>query len=327
MNYIQNSPEILVDFLNYMQAIKGRSEKTVNEYFLDLRNFLRYQKMIKTETDRPLREISINDIDITFIKSITLSDIYSYLTYLAREREVRQNSKNTDYGISGLSRSRKASAIRSFYKYLHEKAGLLDENLAARLDMPKSRKKLAKHLTLDESVNLLKNINSDKNTQRDHCIITIFLNCGLRVSELVGINLDDIRQDYIRVLGKGDKERIVYINQACKNAIDEYLQMRPKEGLADPRAMFISRKSKRISASTVKWLVKKHLANAGLDTKALSTHKLRHTAATLMYQNGVDLRTLQEILGHENLNTTQIYTHIDNKSKKEAADKNPLSDL
>ena len=327
MNYIQNSPEILVDFLNYMQAIKGRSEKTVNEYFLDLRNFLRYQKMIKTETNQPLREISINDLDIAFIKSITLSDIYSYLTYLAREREVRQNSKNTDYGISGLSRSRKASAIRSFYKYLHEKAGLLDENLAARLDMPKSRKKLAKHLTLDESVNLLKNISSDKNTLRDHCIITIFLNCGLRVSELVGINLDDIRQDYIRVLGKGDKERIVYINQACKNAIDEYLQVRPKEGLADPRAMFISRKSQRISASTVKWLVKKHLANAGLDTKVLSTHKLRHTAATLMYQNGVDLRTLQEILGHENLNTTQIYTHIDNKSKKEAADKNPLSDL
>lgn len=316
-------PPVLRDFLSYHETIKSHSLLTVNEYYLDLRNFFRYIKMIKSKTpdDMPLEDIKISDVDIELIRSVTLSDVYDYLSYLSRERPVHGNSAHTEYGISPTSRARKIAAIRSFYKYLVNKAHLMEENPVQDLDAPRMRRTLPRYLSLDESKRLLSSVRG-RNAVRDYCILTLFLNCGLRISELVGLNLGDIKEDQIRVLGKGNKERILFINDACRDAIDDYLAIRP-ESIGQP-ALFITVSGNRISTAAVHKLIKKHLLDAGIDAGKYSAHKLRHTAATLMLQNGVDVRTLQEVLGHENLNTTQIYTHVDNENLRIAAQANPL---
>ena len=229
-------------------------------------------------------------------------------------------------GIENKSISRKLSTLRSFYKYLCEKVYLVDVNPTANLESIKTKKSLPKYLTLNESIELLNSIDGS-HKERDYCIITLFLNCGLRVSELAALNLGDVNDEFIRILGKGNKERIVYLNKACKDAIDNYLTVRIKPNASSANALFISQKGNRINVQTVKWLVKKHLQAAGLGGKNMSVHKLRHTAATLMYQNGVDVRALQEVLGHENLDTTKIYTHVTNENLKDAARKNPLSEI
>ena len=228
-----------------------------------------------------------------------------------------------EYGLKASSRARKVSTIRSFYKYLTNKAKLIDVNPLQDIDSPKVPKTLPRYLTLDEAQQLLQSVDG-KNKERDYCILCIFLNCGLRISEIVGLNLQDIREDQIRVFGKGSKERIVYINSAVANALNDYLQVRKNIAAIDRNALFLSNRRERISRETIHAMVKKYLKKAGLDADKYSAHKLRHTAATLMLQNGVDVRTLQELLGHENLNTTQIYTHIDNTSLKIAAEANPL---
>ena len=333
LTYIMNdyrleSPPILRDFLSYHETIKAHSQKTVDEYFLDLRNFFRYLKQSRDPSLRglPLNEISIMDVDLDFVKKVTLTDIYAYMTYLSRDRVLHQNSDVSDYGLNAASRARKIATIRSFYNYLVNKAHLLDTNPCKDLDSPKIKKSLPKYLTLDESVQLLQSVDG-QNRERDYCIICLFLNCGLRISEIVGLNIGDVRRDSLRVLGKGNKERIVYMGASCRKAIDEYLVERNKIVLSDNRALFGSRDKNRISVTAVHRLVKKHLLESGLDASQFSAHKLRHTAATLMLANGVDLKTLQEVLGHENLNTTQIYTHIENTDKKIAAEANPLSKL
>lgn len=326
IDYRTESPEILRDFLSYHETIKGHSRKTVDEYFLDLRNFFRYIKIIKGKAPRTakLDEISIMDVDIDLIKTITLTDIYEYLSYLSRDRACHGNSENTYYGLNNASRARKVATLRSFYKYLTIKVHLLDENPIKDLDSPKIKKTLPKYLSLDESINLLNSVDG-RFRERDYCILTLFLNCGLRISELIGLNISDIQEDSIRVLGKGCKVRIVYMNDACKDSIDAYLAVRHKVTGRDRDALFLSSRDSRISKSTVHSLVKKYLAEAGLDSTQYSAHKLRHTAATLMLQNGVDVRTLQEVLGHEHLNTTEIYTHIDNEDLRVAARANPLA--
>ena len=271
-------------------------------------------------------QIDIRDIGIEFIRSITLTDVYSYLAYLSRERPQRPNSEKSSKGLSAASRARKVATLRSFFNYLCNKVHLLQENPIQDIDSPKIRKTLPRYLTLDECVQLLEGVDGP-NRERDLCILTLFLNCGLRISELIGLNRSDIQDDALRVLGKGDKVRIVYLNQACKNALAAYLQVRPVVGGKDQDALFVSRNRQRISLATVHSLVKKHLADAGLDSQRYSSHKLRHTAATLMLQNGVDVKAVQEVLGHEHLNTTEIYTHIDNESLRIAAKANPLSHI
>ena len=271
-------------------------------------------------------QIDIRDIGIEFIRSITLTDVYSYLAYLSRERPQRPNSEKSSKGLSAASRARKVATLRSFFNYLCNKVHLLQENPIQDIDSPKIRKTLPRYLTLDECVQLLEGVDGP-NRERDLCILTLFLNCGLRISELIGLNRSDIQDDALRVLGKGDKVRIVYLNQACKNALAAYLQVRPVVGGKDQDALFVSRNRQRISRATVHSLVKKHLADAGLDSQRYSSHKLRHTAATLMLQNGVDVKAVQEVLGHEHLNTTEIYTHIDNESLRIAAKANPLSHI
>lgn len=309
------SPKLLRDFLTYHETIQGHSPKTVDEYYLDLRTFFRYLKLDKGLVcrDTPFEEIEIDDLSLALVGSVTLTDVYSFMNFLSRDR-----------GLGAPARARKISAIRSFYKYLTVKAKLLPENPVQELDSPRLKKALPRYLTLEQSVQLLESIQG-ANQERDFCIMTLFLNCGLRISELIGLNVQDIQDNQLRVLGKGNKERMLFLNDACMEAIAAWLEVRSYRGCADPNALFISSQSrKRISKSAVEKLVKKHLLAAGLDSK-YSPHKLRHTAATLMLQNGVDVRTLQEVLGHDNLNTTQIYTHVDNANLRAAAQANPLS--
>lgn len=321
-----DAPQVLRDFLIYHETIRGHSKATVDEYYLDLRTFFRFLKLSRGLVPRTaeLEEISISDVDVPFVAAVTLTEVYDFLAYLSRDRVKQANSPEPEYGLSAASRARKIAAIRSFFKYLTVKAKLLDENPVQDLDSPKIPKTLPRYLTLEESQRLLLAVDG-KNKERDYCILCIFLNCGLRISELVGLNISDYRGENLRVVGKGNKERTVYLNDACRDAIDNYLAVRKL--LVPPRvtAMFLSNRRTRISCDSVQVMVKKNLTKAGLDASLYSTHKLRHTAATLMLQNGVDVRTLQEVLGHENLNTTQIYTHVDNAELRTAADANPLS--
>jgi len=326
MNFITDAPPILREFLTYHETIQSHSRKTVDEYFLDLRNFFRYIKLLKGKisSDTPFEEISILDVDLELVRSITLSDVYSYMNYLGRERPRRRNSADSGVGLSPAARARKVASIRSFYKYLTNKAKVLTENPMQDLDSPRLKKSLPRYLDLNESVNLLTSVDGVNQT-RDYCILSLFLNCGLRISELVGLNVTDIRGEQLRVLGKGNKERMIFLNDACQQALDDWLVERSGMGLIDKNALFVTRQNhKRITTAAVHKLVKKHLSAAGLDSTQYSSHKLRHTAATLMLQNGVDVRTLQEVLGHDHLNTTQIYTHVDNEDLRTAARANPL---
>lgn len=318
-NLHQDAPYFLKDFITYMEAIRGKSKNTVSEYFFDLRTFLRYMKVLHMDASLDeFESIDITDISIDFMKTITLHDLYEFLAYASSERLNNANS-----------RARKVAALRSFFKYLHVKAKLTPDNPAKDLDSPKIPKSLPKYLTLDESRALLSNIDGHDKL-RDYAIITLFLNCGMRLSELAGINLKDIKDDKLTVIGKGNKERVIYLNKACVKALDDYIKNeRPVEGIKHPHqnALFISRNKCRLSVKTIQHLVKKHLNAAGLDDTKYSVHKLRHTAATLMYQHGhVDVRVLQEILGHTNLATTQIYTHLDSEQLRHAADSNPLAE-
>ena len=326
MDYRLDSPQLLLDFLSYHETIKAHSQRTVDEYYLDMRNFFRYLKQSRDPAlaDKRLDEIDIRDVDLPFIASITLTDIYGYLTYLSRDRLQHQNSEISNKGLSPASRARKLATIRSFFNYLCNKRHLLEENPCKDIDSPKQMKSLPRYLTLEDSLSLLDAVDG-KHKERDFCIITLFLNCGLRISELISLNLSDIQDDAMRVLGKGNKVRVVYLNDACKDALARYLAVRHPISGKDRDALFLSERDQRISRAMVHSLVKKHLAMAGLDSTQYSSHKLRHTAATLMLQNGVDVKAVQEVLGHEHLNTTEIYTHIDNESLRVAAKANPLS--
>lgn len=314
---MDEAPQILRDFLNYMETIKGKSVNTIKEYYYDLRLFLRFLKIHRNLAKADdFDAIDISDVSIELIKSVTLSDLYSYMSFLSRERD-----------NSASSRARKVASLKSFFNYLTTKAKLLDYNPASELESPKILKRLPRYLNIEESKRLLNSIEGE-HRERDYAIITLFLNCGLRLSELVGINLNKLRGDTLTVIGKGGKERTIYLNNACKKALDAYLRVRPVEGVIDRNALFLSERKKRISNKTVQYIVKKYIKNAGLDPERYSTHKLRHTAATLMYKHGhVDIRALQAILGHESISTTEIYTHIDNQQLRKAVDSNPLADM
>lgn len=328
MKKYTDCPQILRDFLTYHETIKGQSQKTISEYYLDLRMFLRFIRLMRSDMPihTPLDDISIMDVDQNFVSQITTSDIFDFLSYLANDRVINPDSPAPDYGISPTARARKLSAIKSFYKYLTVRTKQLTENPVADMEYPKLRKSLPKYLSLEQSSALLQAV-SGPNEKRDYAILMLFLNCGIRRSELVGLNLSDVYEDRIRVVGKGNKERFVYFGSACRKAIDAYLPLRQKKTLTDNRALFGSRDGNRISVTAVHRLVKKALLQAGLDATQFSAHKLRHTAATMMLSGGVDVKTVQEVLGHENLNTTQIYTHIENTELKVAAEANPISKL
>lgn len=327
MNY-RDCPQILREFLSYHETIKAQSPKTISEYYLDLRMFLRFIKLMREELpyQTDLDTIDIRDVDLVFVGSITSTDVYDFLSYLANDREIRPESATPEHGLGAAARARKLSAIKSFYKYLTVRTRQLETNPVKDMEFPKLRKSLPRYLTLEESTRLLQAVQGP-NATRDFAILMVFLNCGIRRSELVGLNLTDVYEDRIRVIGKGNKERIVYMGTPCRKAIEAYIVERNKIVLSDNRALFGSRDKNRISVTAVHRLVKKHLLAAGLDATQFSAHKLRHTAATLMLSGGVDVKTVQEVLGHENLNTTQIYTHIENTELKMASAANPISKL
>ena len=314
----EESPEILIKFLSYLQTVKNKSVGTVYNYFCDLRIFFRYLKVKKYKlgTIESFDEISILDINEDILKNINLTDIYEYMNYLL---ESRQNQSR--------ARSRKVSSLRTFFKFVTYNLNILEHNPVEHLEVAKKSKTLPKFLSLEQSQKLLETISnsSSKFKERDYCIVLFFLNCGMRLSELVNINLRDINDDNIlKLKGKGNKERIIYLNNSCVSALNRYLEIRPKSGLTDKNALFISRQNNRMSPQTVQLLVNKYLQKSGLF--GLSVHKLRHTAATLMYQHGkVDIRILKDILGHESLSTTEIYTHTANEQIQKALESNPLS--
>lgn len=320
MNQAQlaESPPLLKEFLGYMETIKGKSPKTVQEYFFDLRTFFRFMKMKKNliSADMEFSEIPVDDITIEFLAAVTLTDVYEFMNFVTTERD----NKNA-------ARARKSASLRAFFRYLTNKTHQLSENPVQELETPKQKKSLPKYLTLEQSIDLLNAVDGPYQ-ERDYCILTLFLNCGLRLAELVGLNLSDIRPDHtMRVIGKGNKERIVYLNAACQEALERYLKARPNPvSVMDNKALFISHLNKRLGRQAVQNIVQKYLKKIGLDGQGYSVHKLRHTAATLMYQHGnVDVRVLKDILGHQNLGTTEIYTHLSSKQMEDAADANPLS--
>ena len=318
------NPDFLNSFLDYNVTILNKSPNSIKEYNYDLINFLKYLKIhFKLTEEKDWTKITINDISIETIKKIKLEDIHSYISYMA-----------TELKSTPATRARKISTIRIFFNYLCNKAKLIENNPAQNLETPKLGKRIPKYLTLDESKKLLEvtNDNEARNNERDYAIITLFLNCGMRLSELVNINIPDINFSdcKLNVVGKGNKERTIYLNNACMNAINGYLIARPKEGIKynSKDALFLSERRERISNRTVQSIVKKELLKAGLDINKYSTHKLRHTAATLMYQYGnVDIRALQELLGHESISTTEIYTHVDSSQVRNAVENNPLANF
>lgn len=304
------------DFLIYMETILNKSPNTIHEYFYDLQIFFRFmsikKKLVNEKT--PFDEITINNFPIEILASVNLTDLYSYLNYVLKDRKDQ-----------APTRARKVASLRSFFKYAQTKSNVIKINPTTELDSPKSTKKLPRYLNLDESKSLLNSVEGS-NKERDLCMITLFLNCGMRLSELVGIDIKDINEDTLIVTGKGDKERTIYLNDSCLRTISDYLSVRPYT--ENEPALFLSTRKKRISPKTVQYTVKKYITMANLDPQKYSTHKLRHTAATLMYNIGnVDIRALQEILGHESVATTEIYTHVNNARLKEAVNKNPLANF
>lgn len=318
MKAIYDVPEPLSSFLMYIENIQGKSQKTAQSYFYDLRAFYKFLKIkfgdISPETE--FEQIDIADVDLSLIKKVDLNLIYEYMNFLNRSR-----------GNSPSSRARKIASLRSYFKYLY-KSGIIPENPTAELETIKLRKRLPTYFTLEDSLALLSEIDG-KNAKRDYCIITLFLNCGMRLAELCGINLTDIRGDKLTVVGKGNKERTVYLNEACLAALDDYIELRKTltATASDKNALFLSARHRRISRRTVQHIVETNVKRLGLDPHKYTTHKLRHTAATLMYQAGVDIRALQEILGHEQLSTTEIYTHLSNEQLQQAVSANPLSSV
>lgn len=337
-NKYDNAPALLKDYIVYLQLVKNRSELTVLNYYTDLRTFFRFFKIKNgraSSNPDDFTSIDISDITEADIKSVDLMLAQDFLIYTKNEKDNQPKA-----------RYRKGVALRQFFKYLTNNKGIFEVNPLANLELPSPKAALPKYLTLDESVSLLENVNTPY-TKRDYCIITFFLNCGIRLSELVGINIHDVRNGKdsdgnefwtLKVLGKGNKERIVYLNDACIAAYNDYLNLSETDNekraelgnrdmTAKTNALFLSRRGTRISNRRVQQVVEECLKANGLDNRGLSVHKLRHTAATLMYQNGVDVRVLKEVLGHENLNTTQIYTHISNEQMKNAINRNPLAEV
>lgn len=331
----ENNPEFLNDFLAYSLTILNKSQNTIKEYNYDLAHFLKYitfkYKLTDVKDEEFIKTIKINCFDLQTLERIKLPDIHSFLAYL-----------KTCYNSKPATLARKTASIKVFFNYMCNKTKKISQNPAQDLETPKLGKRLPKYLTLEQSKNLLatvsnpvENVNhgNHNNSERNFAMITILLNCGLRLQELININISDIdfENSKLNVIGKGNKERTIYLNKACIKAINKYLAVRPRDEVKfDSRdALFLSEQKRRISRRTVQYIVKEELKNAGIEkASSYSVHKLRHTAATLMYKYGdVDIRALQELLGHESISTTEIYTHVDNEQIRDAVEKNPLANL
>ncbi len=312
---------VLEQYSNYMLAVLGRAELTVTEYKYDIICFFRFWKRDhgKVSKDIPFDEIDISDISVKDIERVTTDDLLVFLIWLNREKN-----------LSNSSRARRIASLKSFFKYCHSKKHLIEDNPAYDLETPKIGKRNPKYLTLEQSTELLKTAYDapTESNERDYCMLTLFLNCGMRLSELRGIDIDDIHDTVLTVIGKGNKERTIYLNKACLDAIEDWMKARANIKIkpSHEKALFVSKRGTRISDDMIQISIKRLMAQAGIDTKVYSVHKLRHTAATLMYKYGhVDIRNLQQILGHQSVSTTQIYTHVDDEQLQQAVESNPLA--
>lgn len=314
-----SNPEFLNNYLVHLKVVRMLSERTINEYYFDTRLFLKYIHKNNINSDAETEDIDIADMSVNEIKNISVKDVYNFIFYVADER---QNDKRTRY--------RKKSALKSFFKYLVRTERIIENDPTREIDMPSPKTALPKFLSLNESMKLLETSNKS-DSLRDYCIITLLLNCGMRLSELTGINIKDIdfTENRIRIIGKGNKERMIYLNNACISALKNYLEIRRDNPKAvDEPALFISNQNKRISKRRVQQIVENTVKASGLDDKGITTHKLRHTAATLMYQYGeADILTLKELLGHSSISTTEIYTHLDSEQVRNAVEGNPLANV
>ena len=314
--YLEDCPYYLNDFLTYLKAVKDRGDRTIEAYYIDIRTFLRYLCIKhRTAKESDFKDIPISDVPIEWVESFSLNEAYLYLVYLS---ENRKNSVTT--------RARKCSALKQFYSYLHKKAALIRSDPMTDLELPRVKQALPKFLTTEQSIQLLCEVDS-KHKARDYCMLMLFLSCGMRLSELVGLDLKDYSKENrtLRLFGKGRKERIVYLNDLCIEALDDYINnYRPQ---IEEQAIFLSAYNKRINKRRVQQIVEEQLKIAGLSNLGITTHKLRHTAATMMYKGGVDTLVLKEVLGHKSISTTEIYTHISNTELQKAAEASPIASM
>ena len=300
-------PDDVVDYLHYLDFVKLRSPRTVNGYYLDLRGFFRYmmQRWQRMADDTPPEEIDLTGITTADIRTITKHDIFDFLDH----------ARSADNGPK--ARARKLSALKGFFNYMCTQVNRLPANPTENISLGSPARALPKYLTRDEAVTLLSNIQSDF-YERDYCILTLFLNCGMRLAELVTIDMGDFRDDTIRIVGKGSKERLVPITDSAITELQAWFKDRSllkiKPGEED--YVFLNRRGHHLTRTMILIMVKKQALMAGI-MKTISPHTLRHSFATALLRGGADLRVIQELLGHADIGTTEIYTHLDDESLRQ----------
>lgn len=318
------APPVVQDFLSYLVGIKNQSRNTAYEYSIDLRAFFEfYLTRHKNAAKDDSRDDAYLHMTIADVQNIDRIDIADYLYYMSNK------------GLAPATRARKLASVRAYFDYMCYKTYRLEDNPCEMVESPAFKRKLPVFLTEEDCLELLEAIRHslDKNTARDYLIITLFMCCGLRIDELVGVNVGDIRPyqesgaDGLQlvVTGKGSKQRTIYLPQLCIEAYHNYADKRPEPKDRREKALFISQKGQRLSHRAIERMVKKYFVKANLDATRLSPHKLRHTAATNMLNANTDIRVIQQALGHETLQTTQIYAHVSNASLREAFLNNSLA--
>jgi integrase/recombinase XerD len=298
----------VTDFLDYCRTIKGLSDESISGYYNDLKMFFDYIKQLKKKniTDR-------------LIKNIELQDLHKFMTYLEK-----------DCGNNARTRCRKVSTLKSYFEYLQNVTKLIISNPSYSLRKPKVPKTKPVAMSIQECEKLLNSLDKDSYFYyRDRCILMIFLQCGLRLSELINIKVSDVQNIRMIINGKGNKERDAFLSESCIKSIDDYLEVRNDEEVSeeDKEYLFLSREKNKISKRAVQSLVKKHMEDAGLDTNKYHTHSTRHTFATIAYDQGADIIKLSELLGHSNVNTSKIYITLKEEELREITNKNPLNKL
>lgn len=295
VDYGKVTPNFIYDFLGYLKIECGLAPNTIYGYFIELRLFFRYtytrhENLLLDEMDK----LDFVTIPMSIVEEIDRKDISSYLNWMAMEKEYGERTRN-----------RALAVLKSFFKYLL-RVEILEKNVMDNFSSSKTRKTLPKYLDSTEVLHLVESVNGEF-WVRDVAIIMLMMSSGLRVSEVHSLNFEDFRQNYVRVLGKGNKERQVYLSKKTIESLEEYLQIRKT---SEENAFFLSRLNKRMAVRSIQHMTKKYLTMIGKSD--YSCHKLRHTAATQMLKQGANLREIQETLGHENINTTEIYTHVTN---------------
>ncbi len=295
-----NLSNLINDYLNYLK-LNEMSNNTISSYRIDLEQLNNYL----TSCD-----IKITDVNVEHLTNFLIKLDNDYIKLKNKQ-------------LSAATKCRKITSIRSFFNYLLDIREIITQNPANKIKMPKIPKRIPKHLSLDDSLNILDNIRGRGVYKlRNLAIMTLFLNVGLRVSEMVNLKVSDVQNNSLVFIGKGNKERSIPLNSACIKAVNKYLEVRPN---VDTDRLFITERNTGFSVGGMQYLVKSHMKKAEINHKKYSTHDLRHTAATLTYNSSKDIRAIQKMLGHTSIATTQIYTQIDTEQLLDVINSNPLN--